>query len=84
MKFDHGLGLILHVRELTSAMASIAGLAGHHKVHLPPNLVADVIRVLLVGKIGYGAAAMLHPCPDQDVPHSSLIAALQVRWLEQI
>ena len=79
MKFDRGPGSDPHVMELSSAVSSIACLARGLKLHLPPDLVADVIRALLVGKIGYRAVAVFHPCLNQDAPRSSLIASLQIK-----
>ena len=79
MKFDRGLGSDPHVRELTSAVASMAGLARCLRIHLPTeDLVVDIVKALLVGKVGYCAAAVLHPHLNQDTPRSSLMAA-QVR-----
>ena len=78
-KFDRGLGSDPHVRKLTSALASMAGLARCLKIHLPTDLVADNVKALLVGKVGYCVAAVLHPRLNQDALCSSLMAALQVR-----
>ena len=61
-KFDRGLGSDPHLRELTSAVASMAGLARRLKIHLPTDLVVDIMKALLVGKVGYCAADVLHPC----------------------
>ena len=58
-------------------MASIAGLARCLKIPLPTDPVVDIMKALLVGKVGYCAAAVLHPRLNQDAPRSSLMAALQ-------
>ena len=79
MKIDRGLKSNPHIRELNSAVASLTGVARCLRVHLPPDLVAIIIKALLVGKINYGAAAMLLPHLDQDAPCSALSSALQVR-----
>ena len=52
MKFDCALRSDPHIRELNSAMASLAGVASRLRVYLPPDLVSDVIKSLLIGKIG--------------------------------
>ena len=79
MKFDRSLKSDPHIRELTSVVASLTGVARYLRVHLPPDLLAVIMKALLVGKINYGAAAMLLPCLDQDAPCSALSTALQVR-----
>ena len=79
MQFDSGLRADPHVQELITSVASMAGIARRLRVHIPPDMVADVVKALLVGKISYGAAAVLFPRLDQDWPRSAFSSALQVR-----
>ena len=64
-------------RSLTALLGS--GVARQMRVHLPPDLVAKVARVLLVGKVGYGLSAVLFPCLVDNAPRSTLSSDLQVR-----
>ena len=79
MKFDRALRSDPHIQELNSAMASLAGVARCLRAYLPPDLVSDVIKSLLIGKIGYGAAAVIFHHFDHDAPHSALSSTLQIR-----
>ena len=79
LKFNRNLKFDPHIEALISAAASLAGVARCLKAHLPTNLVADVVRALLVGKIGYGIAAAFFFRLSNDDPRSALASTLQVR-----
>ena len=60
MKFDCVLGSDPQARELSPAVAYIASPARCLKLHLPSDLVADVVMALLMGKIGPGQVPPPH------------------------
>ena len=79
LKFNRDLKSDPHIATLNSAVVSLAGVARWLKVHLPSNLAADIVRALLVGRIGYGIAATFFPRLGCDDPGSALMSTLQVR-----
>ena len=79
LKFNRDLKSDPHIATLNSAVASLAGVARWLKVHLPSNLAADIVRALLVGRIGYGIAATFFPRLGCDDPGSALMSTPQVR-----
>ena len=78
IKFDRGLSSNPHIQKLISSVASLTGVTRCLRVDLPPDLVAEVMEALLVGKITYGAAAVLYPQLDCGSPCSTLLSTLQV------
>ena len=83
LKFDYSVNSDPHIRKLISDVASLAGVARHLKVYLPSNLVAEVVRALLVGKIGYGIAAAPFPRLNHNALRSYLTPILQV-WVNYV
>ena len=79
LKFNRNLKSDPHLNEMILAVASLAGVAQCLRAHLPANLVADVVRALLVGKVGYGIAAAFFPCLHNDDPRPTLSSTLQVK-----
>ena len=73
-----GRNLKSDINLLISAINSLAGVARCFRVHLPTRFAADVVRALLVGKIGCGIAAAFFPCLSQDDPLLALALKLQV------
>ena len=75
-KFNRGLKSDPNIQSLTFAVASLVGVARRLKFHLPPNQVTEVVRALLVGRVGYGAAAAIFSHLLNDDSKFSLIAKL--------
>ena len=67
LKFNRNLKSDPHLNEIILAIASLAGITRHLRGHLPANLVADVVRALLVGKVGYGIGADFFPASTMTI-----------------
>ena len=78
LKFGHDLKSDPHISTLISSVASLAGAARRLRIHLPAQLAKDVVRALIIGKIGYGIAAALFPRLSQDDSRPALASALQI------
>ena len=79
LKFNKSLKTNPHLEAVTASAASIAGLARHLRAHLPSHYAAEVARTLMVGRVGYGAAAALFPRLTSSDPSSGYMARLQAR-----
>ncbi len=79
LKFDRCLKSNPHLESITSSAASLAGLTRRLRAHLPSHYAAEVAKALMVGKVGYGAAAAIFPRLSTIHPCSGRMAKLQAR-----
>ena len=76
IKFDKHLTPTPHLCALEKAIRGIGGTARRLSVHLPQDLMGEVVKALLVGKISYGAA-VVPPRLLETEPQSIILRKIQ-------
>ncbi len=79
LKFNRNLKTNPHLEAVTASAASLSGIARRLRAHLPVHHAAEVTKALMVGKVGYGAAAAIFPRLSSEDPQSGNMAKLQAR-----
>ncbi len=76
--FEKSLRSTPFLKAQASATRRINGAVAALSRHLPSHIVSKVARALVIGKTGYGAAAVIPPRLHRSEPNCSAVAAIQV------
>ena len=83
LQFNRKLKSDPDLAALILAVASLVGVARRLRVSHPPDLVAEVVKPLLIGKVGYSTAAAFSPPINDGDPLSALASTGSMMWREQ-